>query len=671
MEVFVGSVVLPALLAVLALSVPGTSLTRSARDGRWSDPATWADRRVPGEGSRVRIEPGHVVTYDGQTASPIRSILIAGTLRFDPSRDTRLDVGLIRIDAGDDESESGFDCAAHLPQRDPARPRPALEVGTVDRPIAPERTAVIRLAPVPGLDSEECPAIVCCAGRMEFHGAPLSRTWVKLDGNVAQGDSVVKLAEAVAGWRVGDRVIVTATHRQAVPDDGLVPSVRDDPQTEERTIKSLDGTKLSLDAPLAFAHNGAGDYRGELANLSRNVIVESADPAGVRGHTMYHANSAGSISYAEFRHLGKSGKLGKYSLHFHRVGDTMRGASVVGASIWDSANRWITIHGTNYLVVRDCVGYRSLGHGFFLEDGTEVDNILDRNLAVQACGSSPLPQQVLAFDRNEGAGFWWANSRNAFTRNVAVECDEYGYRFDAPTSPEFNPVLSVRGHDGRRSPVDIRTLPFLRFEGNEAHAQRRYGLNLGGGPGSKAENGVGSVGPDCRHPFVVRGLRVWDAHWALTPAAPSVLLDDVAVGHSDFGLWRPRYDRHAHRGVAFFRTRWSAYAESGERPDPDDFPGQLDPVDDVPPVTVITYVGPADPGRLVIRGIAVDDGTIRAVRVNGRLARSTAAGWVDWEIVLEGLASGPVDIEATAEDAAGNIEADPHRRTVFVPPVAR
>ena len=62
----------------------------------------------------------------------------------------------------------------------------------------------------------------------------------------------------------------------------------------------------------------------------------------------------------------------------------MRGSSVVGASIWDSGNRWITIHGTNYLVVRDCVGYQSVGHGFFLEDGTEVYNVLDRNLAVQA-----------------------------------------------------------------------------------------------------------------------------------------------------------------------------------------------------------------------------------------------------------------------------------------------
>ena len=71
---------------------------------------------------------------------------------------------------------------------------------------------------------------------------------------------------------------------------------------------------------------------------------------------MFHRGSAGAITYAEFRHLGKEGVLGRYSIHFHLVRDTMRGASVIGASIWDSGNRWITIHGTDYLVVRDCVG---------------------------------------------------------------------------------------------------------------------------------------------------------------------------------------------------------------------------------------------------------------------------------------------------------------------------
>src|SRR5256886_3349352 len=100
--------------------------------------------------------------------------------------------------------------------------------------------------------------------------------------------------------------------------------------------------------------------------------------------------------------LFRSGVLGRYSLHFHLCGDTMRGSSVIGASIWDSGNRWLTIHGTNYLVVRDNVGYGSAGHGFYLEDGTEVYNVLDRNLAVGARRAKKLPKQALPFDQNEG-----------------------------------------------------------------------------------------------------------------------------------------------------------------------------------------------------------------------------------------------------------------------------
>src|SRR5204862_3927555 len=141
-----------------------------------------------------------------------------------------------------------------------------------------------------------------------------------------------------------------------------------------------DGVEVSLAAALEETHASPSEFHVELAILSGNVVVDSADLSQARGHTMYHLYSAGSISYAEFRHLGKPGVLGRYSLHYHLVGDSMRGSSVIGASIWDSGNRWLTIHGTNYLVVRDCVGYQSLGHGYFMEDGTEVYNVLDRNL---------------------------------------------------------------------------------------------------------------------------------------------------------------------------------------------------------------------------------------------------------------------------------------------------
>jgi hypothetical protein len=130
----------------------------------------------------------------------------------------------------------------------------------------------------------------------------------------------------------------------------------------------------------------------------------------------------------------------------------MRGSSVIGASIHDSHNRWLTVHGTNYLVVRDCVGYRSVGHGFFLEDGTEVYNVLDRNLAVAAKRTKRLPKQVLSFDENNGAGFWWANSLNTFTRNVAAENDNYGFRYEASAGSTQKLVFPVQQPDGTKLP---------------------------------------------------------------------------------------------------------------------------------------------------------------------------------------------------------------------------
>ncbi len=87
---------------------------RSAGDGRWSQPATWEGGGVPEAGARVQVRAGHVVIYDVASDAAIRSIHVAGTLRFDTERDTRLVVGLIKVQAGDDPGESGFDCEEHV-----------------------------------------------------------------------------------------------------------------------------------------------------------------------------------------------------------------------------------------------------------------------------------------------------------------------------------------------------------------------------------------------------------------------------------------------------------------------------------------------------------------------------------------------------------------------------
>jgi hypothetical protein len=688
----------------------------------------------------------------------IRSIHVAGTLTFARDRDTLLAVGLIKIQPGDDPDENGFDCNAHIPRLRPGQERPALEIGTPDAPLAPKYTAVIRLTYVPGLDQQSCPAVVCCGGRMDFHGAPLNRTWVKLGETANKGDTAITLVEPVTGWRVGDRVVLTATSRDYKKSF-----------SEQRTVRAVEGARLTLDTPLDHPHLGTGKYRGEVADLSRNVIVESADPKGIRGHTMYHRGSAGSISYAEFRHLGKEGVLGRYSIHYHLVGNTMRGSSVVGASIWDSQNRWLTIHGTNYLVVRDCVGYGSVGHGFFLEDGTEVFNVLDHNLAVGARRGKRLPGQMLPFDGNEGAGFWWANSLNTFTRNVATDNGNYGFRFEATAGSSFSTVLPILQADGSKKKVDIRTLPFVRFDDNEAHSSLGlYGCNLG--------EGVNRVGPDRRHPFIVRNLLLWDIHYAFRPQVPSLLVENLHIYRAEYGVYHPNYDNHVYRNVYIGKTNTEPFNRGhddisvqyggltvdgltfegirsgdqmpliqisddnptgtavshfrnvktldwagskhravvnlggGPRPTPKtpkgvpiilhdwfgpgrharivstktkeltadgltyreeplltgdesrvaevknvEFPNLLDPVDDLAPTTVITHVRRQD-GKLLVRGSAADNGTIRRVVVNGIEARALAANFSEWEAVVP--AGG--ELTARAEDADGNVEQTPH-----------
>lgn len=740
-------------------------LVRSAQSGAWSAAATWEGGKVPAAGNRVQVRPGHAVTYDVKSDTVLRSINVNGTLRFATDKDTRLDVGLIKIQPGDNPSENGFDCDAHAVEPDPNTPLPALEIGTLEKPIDATHTALIRLHYVAGLDKESCPAIVCCGGRWDIHGAPLSRAWVKLGATAAKGDSTVTLDEAVTGWRVGDRVIITATSR----------GYKKQRSTEERNVKAIEGTKVTLDQPLDDEHLGVGEYRGEVANLSRNAIVESADPRGERGHTMYHRYSAGGISYAEFRHLGKEGVLGRYSLHFHLVGDSMRGSAVTGASIWDSNNRWLTIHGTNYLVVRDNVGYQSAGHGFFMEDGTEVFNVLDRNLAVAARPAKRLPKQVLPFDGNEGAGFWWANSLNTFTRNVAVENGQYGYRFEATQGSAFKLTLPVLHGDGERKPVDIRTLPFVRFEDNEVHSNYGlYGVNLG--------EGVNRVGPDTKHPFIVRNLKIWDTHYGFRPQVPNLLVENLQIHKVAYGVYHPNFDNHVYKNVLISQTHTEPFNRGhddvsvqygvltvdgltfdgirsggmpliqisddnptgaavshfrnvktvnwndsnkakaivnlggGGRPMPKTekgvpiymhdwygagrtakvvstktkemkedgleyheeapltgnesrvaevkdvaFPKVLDPVDDLPPTTVITLVR-VNGGQLVVRGCTADNGVVTKVLVNGKEAKALSPNFADWEITLEG--SGAVKLEAYATDAAGNVEKMKHVQVV-------
>ena len=102
------------------------------------------------------------------------------------------------------------------------------------------------------------------------------------------------------------------------------------------------------------------------------------------------------------------------------------------------------------------------------------------------------------------------------------------------------------------------------------------------------------------------------------------------------------------------------------------FPKLLDPTDDQPPATIITWpkrglpVQLSDDGKLEIRGTSTDDYEIADVTVNGVKAENIDYNFTEWKATLSGIKPGKLKITALASDKAGNREQTPHVITVDV-----
>jgi hypothetical protein len=89
------------------------------------------------------------------------------------------------------------------------------------------------------------------------------------------------------------------------------------------------------------------------------------------------------------------------------------------------------------------------------------------------------------------------------------------------------------------------------------------------------------------------------------------------------------------------------------------FPKLLDPVDDLPPASVITSVK-KEGGKLLVRGTTGENGTVKRVVVNGVEAKPTRENFAEWEAVVPMGST----VSAHAEDAAGNVEKLKHEVAV-------
>ena len=198
------------------------------------------------------------------------------------------------------------------------------------------------------------------------------------------------------------------------------------------------------------------------------------------------------VDGVEFNRMGQNMTLARYPIHWHLIGDA-QGQYIRNASLHDTYNRCVTVHGTNFLRVENNVTYNTVGHCFFLEDGIEHGNEFIRNLAIQTkchttldCVPTNLAAngerdstyanrqayremsfhgKTLLPSDNTVASYWITNPDNSFIDNVAAGSDENGFWLSLPEHPQGK----FKGSEVSKTIWPKRT-PLRAFRGNVAHS---------------------------------------------------------------------------------------------------------------------------------------------------------------------------------------------------------
>ena len=320
----------------------------AVKAGRWSDAATWPDKKVPGKDDVVTIEKGMDVILD-VSPPPLHGLRINGKLSFADKKDLELTTEWILVHG-------------------------ELEIGTEAKPH--KRNATITLTNnVPGEDIETMGdrGIMLMGGTLSLHGTQ-KNSWTKLTKTAAAGSDSIEVMNA-GGWKKGDVVVVASTDF-------------DPHQAEQRTISRIAGNVITLDQKLQYMHYGevtfGVDERGEVGMLTRNIRIQAsadAEKSFSGGHVMAMAGSSMKVSGVEFYRMGQHENLARYPIHWHLVGDAP-GQYIENSAIHDTYSRCVTVHGTNDVRVENNVAYNNVGHCYFLEDGVEHGNQYLNNLGI-------------------------------------------------------------------------------------------------------------------------------------------------------------------------------------------------------------------------------------------------------------------------------------------------
>jgi len=418
---------------------------------RWSDAATWPDKKVPGKDAAVTIDKDMNVVLD-VTPPALRSLTISGKLSFADDKDLELTTEWVMVHG-------------------------ELEVGTEAKPHT--RKATINLTDnvkdedVMGMGDR---GILLMGGKLNLHGTEKS-SWTKLAKTADKGSTTIDVLDA-GDWKKGQMIVVASTDF-------------DPHQAEERTIAAVSGKTITLDKKLDYMHFGKitfdVDERGEVGMITRNILIQAtadADQNMFGGHIMAMDGSQMYVDGIELNRMGQNLHLARYPIHWHLIGDA-KGQYIKNSAVHDTYSRCVTVHGTNYLDVENNVTYNNIGHCFFLEDAVEHGNQFIHNLVIltkchpdspcsptnlAASGEKRVPggqtaKDILLPSDNTAASFWITNPDNIYRDNVAAGSDANGFWMSLPE----HGVGKFEGTEIAAKTWPRRT-PFKEFSGNVAHS---------------------------------------------------------------------------------------------------------------------------------------------------------------------------------------------------------
>ncbi|HEY7334792.1 MAG TPA: G8 domain-containing protein, partial [Bryobacteraceae bacterium] len=246
------------LVSMFTIVQAQNSGATAAKATKWSDPATWPNRKAPVAGDKVTIDAGKEVVLDVNTP-PLNGLTINGKLSFANNKDVELTTEWIMVHG-------------------------ELEIGTEAKPHTKKATITLTdnvkdedFGGLGGNDRSDR-GIMMMGGTLNLHGNR-TNSWTKLSRTADAGSTSIEVLNA-AGWRVGDEIVLASTDY-------------DPRQAERRTISAISGNTITLDKKLEYMHFGKitfdVDERGEVGMLSRNILIQAspdADATLFGGHIM-------------------------------------------------------------------------------------------------------------------------------------------------------------------------------------------------------------------------------------------------------------------------------------------------------------------------------------------------------------------------------------------------